>query len=91
MRWLLDLVDLSGPMTSTSRAHIRIYVTTLNSPMGRYNPPPAAHPLTPTTHLLPPAPPFPNHPPTVPPIHKIHDITVPVKKLLKSSSVSYNY
>ena len=44
VRCLVGPLGLAGPMTSTSWTHI----ATPNSPVGRYNPPLACHPL----HLL---------------------------------------
>ena len=57
VRRLLSPSVLSGPMTSTSWTHSyskqsywNVYallglIATPNSPIGRYNPPPASHPL----------------------------------------------
>ena len=47
VRHLLDSLGLSGPITGISWTHI----DTLNSPIGRYNSPPAAHPSHPPTFL----------------------------------------
>ena len=68
VRHLLGPLSFSRPMTSTSWTH-----SYSNSPIGRYNPPPAAHLPPPPTHLL---------------IHSIRDITIIVKMVFKSSSVS---
>ena len=67
MRHLLGPLDFSRPMTSTSWTY-----SYSKQPIGRYNPPLATHPPTPTIYPAP--------PPSHPLIHGICDITV-VKKV----------
>ena len=66
-RCVLDPLDLSGVL-------LRL-IATPKSPIGRYNPPPAAHPLASAHHF----------------IHAICDITVVVKKVAQNTVVLVSY
>ena len=59
LRTYIGPLGLSEPIRLASTSRTRTYLATPNGPIGRYNTPPAAHPLTPSS----PTPPC-SHPPT---------------------------